>query len=371
MMPKSLLFLPAVFLVPALDSHALGDWKEEWSKTVAEAEREGELTIFAGSPFGTYQSLLDEFKKKYPKIKAGFIGGRGSQIGPRIIFERRAQKYSADLFVGGKGTAYATLYVGKALDPIQPLLLLPEVLDESKWSQGKHKYLEPEGKYIFVFVGNAGSSSITYNTKLVQPGEINSYRHLLNAKWKGRITAYDPRARGQDTLLLFFYHHRELGPNFIRKLYGEMEITFSRDYRQPIDWLARGKFAICVPCADVQDAIEQGLPVAQATNLKEGAALSSNGHTISLLNRAPHPHAARLFVNWLLSREGQTALQRVKEQPYQSRPNSLRIDIPKDDVPPGHQRNEGSYYFDGDDPLFSDRRPVDKLLNEILEVRSR
>jgi len=367
--PRIRLFLTTAFLLSAFALSAppaSADWKEEWSRTVAEAEREGGLIVYAGSPFSTYQSLLDEFKKRYPKITASFVAGRGAQIGPRIIFERRAEKYSGDLFVGGKGTAYATLYAGKALDPIQPLLLLPEVLDESKWWQGKHKYLEPEGRYIFVFVGNTGSSSITYNTKLVQPREISAYRDLLNLKWKGKIAAYDPRARGQDTLLLFFYHHPELGPGFIRKLYGEMGITFSRDPRQPIDWLARGKFAICVPCADVQDAMDQGLPIAQASNLKEGSAISSNGHTISVLNRAPHPQATKLFVNWLLSREGQIVLQRVKEPPLPSRPNSLRIDIPKDDVPPEHQRAEGKFYFDGDDPRYSDRRPVDKLLNEIL-----
>lgn len=73
--------------------------------------------------------------------------------------------------------------------------------------------------------------------------------------------------------------------------------------------------------------------------------MSSKGHTLSLLNRAPHPHAVKVFVNWLLSREGQTLLQRVKEAPFRSRPNSLRRDIPKEDIPPEHQRVEGADYF--------------------------
>lgn len=366
MQSRLYLFVIGLSFLLLLGSDGRADWKTQWAKTVEEAEKEGHFTLYAGSPFGTYQSLIEAFQKSYPKVRTNLVSGRGSQLGPRIIFERRAGKYLADVFVGGKGTAFATLYVGKVLRPIKPLLILPEVVDTSKWWEGRHRYLEPEDQYIFVFVGNAGSSSITYNTTLVQAKDIRSYRDLLNPKWKGKIGAYDPRARGQDTLLLFFYHHPVLGPEFIRRLYGEMGVTISRDYRQPIDWVAHGKFALCVPCADVQDAIDQGLPVAQLAGLQEGAAMSSNGHTVSVLNRAPHPHAAGVFVNWLLSREGQVLVQRAKEAPFRSRPNSLRIDIPKDDVPPEHQRAEGVVYFDGDDPRFSDRRPVDKLLNEVL-----
>lgn len=362
------LFIPALPAAIVLAAE-IKPWQTEWEETLKAADKEGQVVIYGGEPFARYFSIVEAFQKAYPKIRGNLIGGRGSQLGPRIIAERRAGKYLADFFVGGKGTALATLHAGKILDPIRPLLVLPEVVDPSKWWQGRHQYLDPEGQYIFVFVGNPSSVEINYNLKLVNPKEFRSYWDLLQPKWKGKMTALDPRVRGADTPLLFFYYTSTLGPEFMRRLFGEMEMTYSRDYRQPVDWLGRGKFAICLPCAqtEVGDAIDQGLPIGQIGMLEEGGTLTSGGHTISLMNRAPHSHAAKVFVNWLLSREGQSLIQRVKEAPLRSRPNSLRVDIAKDDVPPERHRVEGVPYFDGDDPRFSDRRPADKLLNEILK----
>jgi ABC-type Fe3+ transport system substrate-binding protein len=343
-------------------------WQIEWEKTLAAAEREGQLSlyIFDSGPVGT--ETVQAFEKTYPKIKVSQLRARGSDLGPRIVAERRAGKFLVDVFTGGKGTAHATLYVGKILDPIKALLILPEVLDETKWWQGKHKYVDPEGKYIFSFVGNGGGVNINYNKQLVNPKEFGSYWDLLNPKWKGRIVATDPRARGMDTPVLFFYYHSKLGPEFMKRLYGGMEATIARDYRQPVDWLATGKFSLCIPCVsdEMDNAMRQGLPVAQISNLKEGGTLTSSGGTLTVLNQAPHPNAAKVFINWLLSREGQIQIPKGPKDRAGTGSNSLRIDIAKDDVREENTRRDGVDYFDGDDDRFSDRRPADKLLNEIL-----
>ncbi|HEY3303628.1 MAG TPA: extracellular solute-binding protein [Candidatus Binatia bacterium] len=343
-------------------------WQIEWETTVAAAEREGQLSlyIFEAGPVGV--ETVQAFEKAYPKIKVSQLRARGSDLGPRIVAERRAGKYLVDVFTGGKGTAHATLYVGKTLDPIKLLLLLPEVLDESKWWQGKHKYVDPEGKYIFAFLGNGGGVNINYHTKLVSPKDFSSYWDLLNPKWRGKITATDPRTRGMDTPVLFFYYHSKLGPEFMKRLYGEMDVTIARDYRQPVDWLATGKFSLCIPCVsdEMDKAMRQNLPVAQISNLKEGGTLTSSGGTLSFMNQAPHPNAAKVFINWLLSREGQTQVQKGPKDRPGTGSNSLRIDIPKDDVRDENARRDGVEYFDGDDDRYSDRRPADKLLNEIL-----
>ena len=132
----------------------------EWEKTVAAAEKENQLTIYIFDAGPVTAETVQAFEKSYPKIKVNQLRARGSDLGPRIIAERRAGKYLVDVFTGGKGTAHATLYIGKTLEPIKPLLILPEVLDETKWWQGRHKYVDPEAKYIFVFVGNGGGVNI-------------------------------------------------------------------------------------------------------------------------------------------------------------------------------------------------------------------
>jgi ABC-type Fe3+ transport system substrate-binding protein len=341
-------------------------WQVEWEKTVAAAEKEGQVTPYIFDQGPVTVEVVQAFERAFPKIKVNQLRGRGSDLGPRIVAERRAGKYLADLFTGGKGTAHATLYIGQVLTPIKPLLLLPEVVDESKWWQGRHRYVDPEGKYIFAFVGNGGGVNINLN--LVNPKEFTSYWDLLQLKWKGKIVATDPRARGMDTPVLFFYYNSKLGPEFMRRLYGEMDVTTARDYRQPVDWLATGKFSLCIPCVsdEMDSAMRQGLPVAQISTLKEGGTLTSSGGTLSLMNQAPHPNAARVFINWLLSRAGQAQVQKGRKDRPGTGSHSLRIDIPKNDVPEENLRIDGVEYFDGDDERFSDRRPADKLLNEIF-----
>lgn len=348
-------------------------WRAEWDKTIAAAEKEGVVSIYIFDAGPLTEETVHAFERAFPKIKVSQLRGRGNDLGPRLVAERRAGKHIADLFAGGKGTAHATLYVGKILDPIKPILLLPEVLDETKWWRGAHKYVDPENKYLFAYIGNAGRVEINYNSNLANLREFGSYWDLIQPKWKGKIVAADPRMRGMDNPVLFFYYHTKLGPEFIKKLYGEMEVSIARDYRQPVDWLAAGKFSLCIPCVsdEMDKAMEQGLPVGQILRLKEGGTLSSSGGTLTLLQNAPHPNAAKVFVNWLLSRAGQMQVQKGRKGRPRTGSNSLRIDIPKDDLPEQIQRSSGVDYFDADDERFSDRRPADQLFNEIFGKASK
>ena len=348
-------------------------WRVEWEKTVAAAEKEGVVSAYIFDAGPLTEETVQAFERAYPKIKVSQLRGRGNDLGPRLIAERRAGKHIADLFAGGKGTAYVTLYVGKILDPIKTVLLLPEVLDETKWWRGEHRYVDPENKYIFAYIGNAGGVEINYNSNAVNPREFSSYWDMVQPKWKGKIVATDPRMRGMDNPVLFFYYHAKLGPEFIKRLYGEMEVSIARDYRQPVDWLAAGKFSLCIPCVsdEMDKAIEQGLPVGQILRLNEGGTLSSSGGTLSLLQNAPHPNAAKVFVNWLLSREGQMQVQKGRKGRPRTGSNSLRIDVPKNDLPEEIQRKEGTDYFDADDERFSDRRPADRLFNEVFGKSSK
>jgi iron(III) transport system substrate-binding protein len=363
-----LLFLFLFYHGTGFAAAAKPDWRVEWDRTVSAAEKEGIVSVYIFEAGPLTEETVYAFERAYPKIKVSQLRGRGNDLGPRLVAERRAGKHIADLFAGGKGTALGTLYVGKLLDPIRPILLLPEVLDETKWWRGAHKYVDPENKYIFAYIGNAGGVEINYNSKLVNPREFGSYWDLLQPKWKNKIVAVDPRMRGMDNPVLFFYYHAKLGPEFIKKLYGEMEVSIARDYRQPIDWLAAGKFALCIPCVsdEMDKAMEQGLPVGQILNLKEGGTLSSSGGTLSLLQNAPHPNAAKVFVNWLLSREGQLHVQKGRKGRPRTGSNSLRADIPKNDLPEEIRRKDGADYFDADDDSNADRQPADKLFNEIF-----
>ena len=155
---------------------------------------------------------------------------------------------------------------------------------------------------------------------------------------------------------------------FIRKLFGKMGATLFRDFRQGPDWLATGKFAICFFC-DVDLLKQQGLPVDTFGPgvFKEGGGLVQQFGTLALVNRALHPNAAKVFINWLLSRRGQIALQK-KLASAESPADSLRIDIPKDDVPFQSRRLEGVKYLDTGRPEWIDMSPILALVNDAIKA---
>ena len=105
--------------------------------------------------------------------------------------ERRAGKFLADIGNLGNTSPY-TLYQSKALDPIASAFILPEVKDESKWWQGKQQFIDPEGKYILVYVG-APLFLVGYNTKLVDSERIQILLGLARSQVEGQ----DRRLRSQ------------------------------------------------------------------------------------------------------------------------------------------------------------------------------
>ena len=258
------------------------------------------------------------------------------------------------------------------LDPIKPALVLPEVLDESKWWQGKHHYADAEKQYVLRFVGSPQYGSIYYNSNLVKPGEIKSIWEFLNPKWKGKVGARDIRQPGPGNgAMRFFYYSPKIGPEFIKRLFGQMDVTLFRETRQGVDWLANGKFAICFFCSadEVRKANAQGLPVDTFGAMSEGAGLVSLYGTIVLPTNAPHPNAARVFINWFLSRDGQLALQRELNKTGLGGVDSLRIDIPKDDVTAEEVRNPKVDYLDLDARKeWLERKPIIDAFEEGLEL---
>jgi iron(III) transport system substrate-binding protein len=347
------------------------DWQAEWEKTVEAARKEGRVVLSTVNGLSDWYS---EFEKDSPGIKV--VEGATGSTSERtqvLLAERRAGKYLKDVSVGQQDPTQIRLFVEKGiLDPITPTLILPEVVDSSSWWSGKHHYMDSEKRFFFIFEGTSRAGDIGYNKQLVNSKEIGSYWDLLSPKWKGKIVVADPRdprMRGSSGhRLILFYHHPDLGAKYIRRLYGEMEVTLSRDYIQMVNWLGAGKFAFNFFSRSLEDAIKQGLPVGQfmATQFKEGGLLGPVRGVIALINRAPQPNAAKVFINWALSKKGQIGFQRVSAAADPSNGNSLREDIPKDVIPPEYRRIKGFKYMEALTEEVLDTRPIIKLVDETL-----
>jgi ABC-type Fe3+ transport system substrate-binding protein len=357
-----LLAIVSVFVSTAAVNAAQAEKNKEWEQTLAAAKKEGQVNIY----IYRYEGLLQDFKREFPGINVMSVTGRGNELTNRIMTERRAGKFIVDVYSGGTNSLYNTLYKGKALDPIKPLLMLPEVTDLSKWFGNEHRYADPEGKFIFAFIGSASNAQLAYHTKMVDPKEFKSYWDVTNPKWKGKIVSLDPRDTGLGATMQFYYYSSEIGPEFMKKFFGGMDITYAKNFRQMTDWLAQGKFAICMGCKDSMRAKNQGLPVDDfdTNRWKEGSSFSAGGGSMGYMNQAPHPNAAKVFINWFLSRKGQMALQRLGD--VDDPANSRRIDIPKDDIPPDSRLQPGVKYFDVVKPEYGDMKPIFDLAKEIM-----
>jgi iron(III) transport system substrate-binding protein len=347
---------------PALSAE--GSWESEWERTVKAAEQEGQVVIYKISGDSEWHA----FQKKYPKIKVVLVPGSAAQIQQRLLAERRAGKFLADFVRLGGGTTTA-LYKAKALDPITPAFVLPEVKDVSKWFEGKHHYNDVENQYVFTYAAFP-LHLLGYNQKIVDPQSLRSFWDLLDPKWKGKITIKDPREPGGGSPLLFLYHNPQLGPEYIKKLFTVAGLTFIRDERQQTDWIASGKFpiAITAKATEVEDAKKQGLPVDVLDGhafKKDGVGLEAGGTMVALVNKAPHPNAAKVLLNWFLSREGQMTVQ--KTGPDEPAQNSLREDIPKEHLPSWAQRQKGTKYIRLWGPDVWDRTPIRELVTELTK----
>ncbi len=355
----------AGFLLLALSQNGWTSWKEEWAQTIEAAKKEGRLTLYGAHQI-TDPDILAPFQKKYPFIKITTVTGR-TELLQRITAERRAGKYLTDLFSYGPGMS-VRMYFANFLEPIPPLLVLPEVTDGSKWFGGRHHFKDPEGKYVMLYEGAVVNSGLSYNPKIVNPREVTSYWDLLKPEWKGKMSSMDLRQR-PNTQTVMRYHDPTIGPKFFTRFYTEMDVRLFRSRNQGPDWVATGRRPLCYSCRGVERAKAQGLAIERIPSSylgHEEAVGAGASSVIIYFKKAPHPNAAKLFINWYLSREGQIVYQNVMNKKVIESSDSMRIDIPKDVVLPDAKREPGRHYKVLE---FQDPAPVQKFLRKLLSKK--
>jgi len=313
-------------LVPS--AIAQQDWRQEWEKTLAAAKKEGTVAVLGPRQVMARDVMVGPFQKKYG-IKVQYIGGSGRTISPRVLTERRAQRYLWDVYVGGTTTGLTSLAPAGALAPLRPTFILPTVKDAKNWRGGAHEFADRAARLQMVF-SPYQRATIFINPKMVKPGDITSHKDLLDPKWKGKIVLDDPRKPGPGNgTFLFFLLHAGLGVDYIKAL-AKQDVMILRDYQQELNGLARGRYPILIGSSDAtaEYKIRQGVPIGllDPRTIKEGSDRNPANGALALIDRAPHPNAAKVFINWLLSKEAQTAY--VRAMSYVS----SRVDVPTDHV---------------------------------------
>ncbi|MBI2935125.1 MAG: extracellular solute-binding protein [Chloroflexi bacterium] len=336
-------------------------WQDEWQKVIAEARKEGTLIVsISGSGPELRTALSKGFQDKFG-IEIEFITGRANELGAKVLSERRSGLYVQDILIMGTSTPIPVLKPEGALDPIDKQLILPEVLDKNVWWEGDLAWLEPE-RLQLVFIASV-IEPLVINTSLVGPGEIKSFRDVLNPKWKGKIVMDDPSVSGTGQAFIGAADDF-MGTDYLRQL-AKQEPAIIRDARLATESLARGKYAILGGASldQVTNFKRSGAPI-ESIIPAEGGILTASLGGLSLLNRAPHPAAARLFLNWILTREALTIFSKVHGS------HTTRSDVPTEFLDPIRVREPGKKYFKSYTLEFAMQRPkYSQLAREIFGIK--
>ncbi len=191
-------------------------------------------------------------------------------------------------------------------------MLLPEVKDPKQWYAG-HVWVDNAKKFIYSTLAHQ-TENIWINTQLMKADEVRSFDDLLGERLKNKIGILDPRTAGSGAST-WSYLREIKGEEYLKKLVDQ-KLALSRDQRVLAEILAKGKLALVLGLTYYSYApfIKAGLPVAPLPAPKEGVYVSGGSGHLVVLKNAPHPNAAKVFVNWFMGREGQEVYSRAMHQ---------------------------------------------------------
>jgi iron(III) transport system substrate-binding protein len=280
-----------------------------------------------------------------------------------VLDERKAGVYSIDVSTAAPGAVLPVLKPAGALEPVRPLIIgRPEVVDDKYWLNGFEAGWMDSGKQFSNAYSYSLAGLVAINTDLVGDGEIKTVQDLLNPKWKGQILWGDPSGQGPMSAL----HSARLqyGDAIVEKLIVDQQAVFIRDTRQIAEALVRGRnpiAATAVTNAVLQEFKDAGL----AKNIR---LLDVPGFTYVfmsggfMLSKAPHPNAAKLYVNWLLSKEAVAGYSQLINF------NPRRLDVPPGDPSAVPQQGETYLnigYEDNFGPLDQTKAMLDDLVKRL------
>lgn len=259
------------------------------------ARKEGTLTFYTAMVVDqAIRPLVAGFEKRYPYIKVQFTREDPPQNLQRLLAEVRAHRFTVDVVenVGLEAPA-------RAADINRPFWS-PALADYPK------KYLSPDGYWAPTRLSYVG---VAYNTNLVTPDEVpKTYNDLLNPKWKGKLAWANTFSGAMLTITgIRNFMGEEKAEAFLEKLGQQDVVPLAASSRAVLDRVIAGEYAMSLDAFLHHPILsaEKGAPVKPDPI----DPVLTFFNTVMLMKHAPHPHASLLFIDYLLSTEGQTTLR--------------------------------------------------------------
>ena len=305
------LFWVLIFASTVYGQQSKSTGSAEWDALIDAGKKEGKVTVSLPASAELKRQIEEQFQKRYG-IEVETFTARGSAGVRRMADEFKAGVRHFDLHIGGSSSIVSGMLDQGILDPIEPWLMLSEVKDPKQW-WGGHLWVDNAKRFVYMFQAHL-PEVIWYNTDLLKPDEIRSFDDFLNPKWKGKIGYLDPRTPGAgDSTWGFLW--RVKGEEYLKKLVAQ-DLYLGRDQRVLAENLAKGRTAVMIGLSyySYLPFLKAGLPIKPLPRLKEGNYGTAGSGNLAIIKAPAHPNSARVFVNWLLGREGQETVSRALHQ---------------------------------------------------------
>ena len=304
-------------------------FQAEWDALILAAQEEGKLVVAGGGGVAPMEPIYKIFTDKFG-VKVILGRGSSTEHAQRILAEQANGRFTVDVAHSGANSANTRYIANGMAQTIEPYLFHPEVIDKSNWFGGRFWWTDEAGEYHFVMTSNITSAagiSAWWNTNRVSLEEAQAWDStfsILDPKYRGNIIILSHLVGGATGSDLKEFLDPLVGPEWFETLYVDMDVVFTPDFNVLIDGLSFGTYAIADelgsantelqeirdaggPVMGYPDAFENGImpgvPITRTLNATGGA-----GGMLLLMRNLPHPNATKLYVNWILSREGQQAI---------------------------------------------------------------
>jgi iron(III) transport system substrate-binding protein len=272
--------------------------QNDWKSVVAKAKGQTLNAVVAGEE--AYQLILATFGKKFG-VNIETTVSRPSVALARIRTEQKNGEFVWDVWMGGTSNMVNQGVPAGLFEPLPPMLILPEVKEVSNWRDADFIFGD-SGKHVSTF-SNKLEFYVLRNTKVVPEAKFETWDDLLNPKFKGKIAMRDASVPNAGTFALATAYGVK-GPDYLKKLLQQDPQIYNNP-KQLQQAIFNGGAAVSIGLETFQwdkcRADGGCKDVDMMWNL--GAAISLG---MSVPKKPPHHEAATVFVNWMLSKEGQT-----------------------------------------------------------------